>query len=63
MSVNTKKCIIYLSILGDENRTQIGKEEGFHLYLVIGLTENKSSEEKLFMNPSDHCDIGHRYQY
>ena len=49
-----KKCIIYLSILGDENRTQIreiGKEGGFHGHLMIELTENKGSEEKLLMNP------------
>jgi hypothetical protein len=30
---------------------KIGKERGFHGHLVIVLTENKGSEEKLLMNP------------
>ena len=30
---------------------KIGKEGGFHGHLVIVLTENKGSEEKLLMNP------------
>ena len=54
ISVNTKNAssiLIYLSILGDENGTEIGEEGGFHGHLVIGLTENKGSEEKLLMNP------------